>query len=136
MEKGTKQKGGEDLKGVRLDKWLWAARFFKTRSIAHAAIDAGKVHVDGSRAKPSRVVTVGQKLHISTPRGDFEVTVKSLSAQRVSASLAADLYQETDEGRQRREAIAEMHRVAQSVAPSERPTSHDRKLLRRLKEQH
>jgi ribosome-associated heat shock protein Hsp15 len=135
MKRGLQQSGGEDVKGVRLDKWLWAARFFKTRSIAHAAIDAGKVHVDGCRAKPSRVVTIGQNLHISTPRGDFEVVVRGLSAQRVSAALAADLYQETNEGRQRRESIAEMHRLAQSVAPLERPTAHDRKLLRRLKEQ-
>ena len=124
----------EDAKGVRLDKWLWAARFFKTRSLAHEAICAGKVYIDGSRAKPSRTVSIGQLLLITTPRGEFEVVVKGISARRGSASVAAVMYEETDEGRKRREAIAEMHRLAQSVAPSERPTSHDRKLLRQLKE--
>ena len=119
---------------VRLDKWLWAARFFKTRSMAHDAINGGKVFVGGFRAKPSRSVEVGQEILITTDRGRFTVVVEKLSAARGSATVASTLYRETDESKQQREQVSEMHRLAKMTAPSERPNSHDRKILRRLKE--
>lgn len=125
----------DEKDGVRLDKWLWAARFFKTRSMAHDAIEGGKVYVDNIRAKPSRTVAVGQEILITTTRGRFEVIVEQISSQRGSASVAQKLYRETDESKRRREELSEMHRLAKSAAPSEKPNAHDRKILRRLKEQ-
>ena len=120
---------------VRLDKWLWAARFFKTRSLAHEAIEGGKVYVDNLRAKPSRAVSIGDNLLITTPRGRFEIVVAGVSAQRGSASVAAKLYTETEDSKRRREEISEMHKLARNAAPSERPNSQDRRLLRRIKEE-
>lgn len=79
----------------RLDKWLWAARFFKTRSLATDAIDGGKVHVDGDRAKPAKEVRVGQIIHVRRKELDIEVTVRALSNQRKGAPEAALLYEET-----------------------------------------
>lgn len=125
----------DEKDGVRLDKWLWAARFFKTRSMAHEAIEGGKVYVDNIRAKPSRLVTVGQEILITTSRGRFEIVVEAISSQRGSASIAQKLYRETDESKHRREELSEMHRLAKSSAPPEKPNAHDRKILRRLKEQ-
>ncbi len=119
---------------VRLDLWLWAARFFKTRSLAHAAIEGGKVTIDGARAKPSRAVLVGQTIAIQCPRGMFEVMVCGLSSKRLGAPLAANLYNETDESKNRRESISELHSLARSTAPIEKPNSQDRARIRRLKE--
>ena len=119
---------------VRLDKWLWAARFFKTRSMAHEAIEGGKVYVDNIRAKPSRSVSVGDEVSITTPRGQFDIVVERVSSQRGSASIASTMYRETDESNRRREEVAEMHRLARNAAPEERPNSQDRRLLRRIKE--
>ncbi len=119
---------------VRLDKWLWAARFFKTRSMAHEAIEGGKVYVDNIRAKPSRSVSVGDEISITSPRGQFDIIVEQVSSQRGSASIASTMYRETDESKRRREEIAEMHRLARNAAPEERPNSQDRRLLRRIKE--
>ncbi|WP_374349787.1 RNA-binding S4 domain-containing protein [Chitinimonas sp.] len=81
---------------VRLDKWLWAARFFKTRSLAAEAIGAGHVHVNGDRAKPSRHPAVGDLLRIRTSAEEFEITVLALSAMRGPASVAQQLYGETE----------------------------------------
>jgi ribosome-associated heat shock protein Hsp15 len=119
---------------VRLDKWLWAARFFKTRSMAHEAIEGGKVYVDNIRAKPSRSVSVGDEITITSPRGQFDIVVERVSSQRGSASIASTMYRETDESKRRREELAEMHRLARNAAPEERPNSQDRRLLRRIKE--
>lgn len=129
-----RNKGNDEEREVRLDKWLWAARFFKTRALAHEAIDAGRVSVDGARAKPSRTVTVGQELHIATPRGEFTVIVQQVSEQRGSATVAATFFEETDESKVRRMELAEMHRLSRMVAPDEKPNTQDRRLLRRLKE--
>jgi ribosome-associated heat shock protein Hsp15 len=129
--RGREEEADED---VRLDKWLWAARFFKTRSMAQEAITGGKVYVDNLRAKPSRSVAVGQEILITTPRGRFTVIVEAVSGSRGSATIAATLYRETDESVRQREQVADMHRFAKMAAPSERPNAHDRKLLRRLKE--
>jgi ribosome-associated heat shock protein Hsp15 len=119
---------------VRLDKWLWAARFFKTRSLAHEAIEGGKVYVDNIRAKPSRSVSIGDEIIITSPRGRFQILVEQVSSQRGSASIASKMYRETDESKKQREEISEMHRLARNAAPDERPNSQDRRLLRRIKE--
>ena len=81
----------------RLDKWLWAARFYKTRSLATDAIDGGKIHVDGDRVKPAKEVRVGQVIHIRRKEFDMEVVVKALSVTRRGAPEAALLYDETSE---------------------------------------
>ncbi len=124
----------EDDETVRLDKWLWAARFFKTRSMAHEAIEGGKVYVDSIRAKPSRSVSVGDELIITTQRGRFQIVVEQASSQRGSGAIAAKMYRETDESKKQREEVAEMHRLARNASPEERPNSQDRRLLRRIKE--
>jgi ribosome-associated heat shock protein Hsp15 len=87
----------------RLDKWLWAARFFKTRSLATAAIETGKVHVDGDRAKPAKEVRIGQIIHIRTRGFEIEIDVQALSNIRRGAPEAALLYQETPASISKRE---------------------------------
>lgn len=127
--------GKEDNGTVRLDKWLWAARFFKTRSMAHEAIEGGKVYVDKIRAKPSRSVSIGDEMIITTPRGRFQIVVEQVSSQRGSGAIASKMYRETEESKKHREEISEMHRLARNAAPDERPNSQDRKRIRRIKEQ-
>jgi ribosome-associated heat shock protein Hsp15 len=90
----------------RLDKWLWAARFYKTRSLATDAIDGGKVHVDGDRVKPAKEVRVGQLIHIRRKELDMEVVVKALSVTRRGAPEAALLYDETPESVAKRDNAA------------------------------
>jgi ribosome-associated heat shock protein Hsp15 len=90
----------------RLDKWLWAARFFKTRSLASDAVDSGKVHVDGERAKPAKEVRLGALIHIRRKEFEIEVTVRGLSVQRRGAPEAALLYEETAESMAKRENAA------------------------------
>ncbi|MDP3211515.1 RNA-binding S4 domain-containing protein [Methylotenera sp.] len=87
----------------RLDKWLWAARFFKTRSLATTAIDTGKVHVDGDRVKPAKEVHIGQVIHIRNRDFEIEVNVQALSNIRKGAPEAALLYSETTESIAKRE---------------------------------
>ncbi|MGQ5525129.1 RNA-binding S4 domain-containing protein [Chitinimonas sp. PSY-7] len=98
---------------VRLDKWLWAARFFKTRSLASTAIDAGHVHLNDERAKPSRNVKVGDQLRILSPSGEFVIIVQKLDERRGPASEARQLYSETEASQAAREA----KRQAQALAP-------------------
>lgn len=119
---------------VRLDLWLWAARFFKTRSLAKQAIEAGRVEVPGQRAKPSRALRVGDRLDIV--RGDerFVVDVLGLSDVRGPAPVAQALYAETDESRERREqARAERMAMRDGFRPPEqRPDKRARRLIRAL----
>lgn len=91
---------------IRLDKWLWAARFFKTRSLAAEAVEGGKVHLNGNRTKPSRVVRIGDELKVR--RGPYErvVVVRGASPHRGPASEAQSLYEETGESKRNREALA------------------------------
>jgi ribosome-associated heat shock protein Hsp15 len=91
---------------VRLDKWLWAARFYKTRSLAAEAIDAGRVEVNGDRAKRSRAITIGDKLRIRKPPFEQLIEVTGESEQRGPASVAATLYVESEESRKAREEMA------------------------------
>jgi ribosome-associated heat shock protein Hsp15 len=120
---------------VRLDKWLWAARFYKTRSLATAAIGAGEVRVAGERAKPARDVKPGDELQIR--RGDdvMDVVVRELSSARGPAPVAQRLYEETDESRRRRARAAERRALAREPALDikGRPTKRDARELRRLR---
>jgi ribosome-associated heat shock protein Hsp15 len=118
---------------LRLDKWLWAARFFKTRSLAAEAIAGGRVQVNGERAKPARELKPGDEVHVR--QGPFEkhVVVRALSARRGPASDAAMLYDETEESRRAREQLAERRRYEGLDYDPGRPTKKDRRELRRLK---
>lgn len=119
---------------VRLDKWLWAARFFKTRALAHAAVEGGKVSVNGGRAKPGREVSVGQELSITTPSGEITVIVAALARQRGPAAVAALLYQETAASVAARRAAATLNEFVDRAGPAKRPYGEARRALRRLKE--
>ncbi|MCB5184106.1 RNA-binding protein [Methylobacillus gramineus] len=90
----------------RLDKWLWAARFFKTRSLATDAIESGKIHVDGDRVKPAKEVRLGQVIHIRRKELEMHVVVRGLSIQRRGAPEAALLFEETPESLAKRENLA------------------------------
>lgn len=123
------------LMRVRLDRWLWAARFFKTRALAAAAIAGGKVEVNGARAKRAKPITVGDRLKIR--RGPFEylVVVRELAAHRGSPAAATALYVEDAEGKSRRERLAEQLRVAPSLRyeGKGRPTKKDRRDIEKLR---
>ena len=113
----------------RIDRWLWAARFFKTRALARKAIDAGKVEVNGARAKPARNIGAGDRLRIATPAATFEVAVDALNTQRRPAPEARQLYTETEESRvaREREAEARRERRAAVVFDRGRPDRRERR---------
>lgn len=119
---------------VRLDVWLWAARFFKTRSLAKSVIEAGRVDVNGATAKPSRAVRVGDTLRIARGEDRYEIAVLGLSDQRGSAPVAQALYRESDESRQARAAAAEQRRLAATgyAKPATKPDKRARRLIRAL----
>ncbi len=116
---------------VRLDKWLWAARFFKTRSLATAAVDSGKVKVGGERVKPARALRVGDELDIDNGSVRWEVVVLGLSETRSAAPIARTLYEETAASIARREAEAERHKLFREPGADikGRPTKRDRRQL-------
>jgi ribosome-associated heat shock protein Hsp15 len=119
---------------VRLDLWLWAARFYKTRSLAKHAIETGKVDVGGQRAKPSRVVRVGDAMRVMRGEEVFEVEVRGLSDTRGPASVAQTLYVESEASRARREA-SRATRAAERAgyqAPETKPDKRARRLIRAL----
>ena len=120
---------------VRLDKWLWAARFYKTRSLASEAIAGGKVQVNGDRAKRARALRVGDEIRIRQGTYEYQIVVRELSGRRGPAAEAATLYEERAESRTAREAMAlqlkTMH--AAFVPEKGRPTKRDRRELGRLK---
>ena len=121
--------------GVRVDKWLWAARFFKTRRLATEAIQGGKVELNDTRAKPSKTVRPGDELRIRKDAYEFHIIVHDLSDKRGPAKVAESLYEETQESIERREQTREQLK-AQNAAfplPKGRPEKHDRKQLARFK---
>ena len=115
---------------VRVDKWLWAARFFKTRAKSRQAIDGGKVHVNGQRAKPSKELTLQDQLKIRQGFDEKIIIVKALSDQRKGAPEAQLLYEETAQSIDKRQLTAEQRRaVGQHVASKGRPNKRDRRLI-------
>ncbi len=119
---------------LRIDKWLWAARFFKTRSLAKSAIEGGKVQIDGQRVKVSKEITVGDRLLIRQGWEEKEIDVVALSDQRRGASVAQQLYRETEASLQRRARAAEARKAAGTMArPDHRPDKHERRQLSRLR---
>ena len=121
--------------GTRVDRWLWAARFFKTRGLAQDAVAGGRVHVNGQRVKPAKALKEGDRIEIS--RGDerIEVVVQALSGRRGPASQAQALYEETGESIAGREARREARRLkaaGRGPAPAHRPDKRDRRRLIRF----
>ena len=122
------------IEALRLDKWLWAARFFKTRALAVAAIKGGKVHLNGNRIKPSRVVHIGDVLEITRGNTAFVVNVMGLNDKRRPAVEAQLLYEETPESKAEREKLAEQRRLeARSVKHERRPDKKQRRQIHRFK---
>lgn len=116
---------------VRIDKWLWAARFFKTRTQASEAVAGGRVHLEGARVKPSRDLRVGDRLQITVGEATMTVIVSALGDRRGSASAAALLYEETPESRTRREREREQRRLAPAPGADMqgRPSGRDRRRM-------
>jgi len=120
---------------TRADVWLWAARFFKTRSLARQAIEGGRVDVNDAGCKPAKTLHVGDRLKISRGEERLEVELLVQSDKRGPASVAQTLYRETDASRVAREAVREQHRLVGANAPLKRPDKQARRELRRLKDQ-
>jgi ribosome-associated heat shock protein Hsp15 len=124
------------LNKVRIDKWLWAARFFKTRNLAKQAIDGGKVHCNGSRCKSSREIEIGATLEIRQGWEEKTVIVSGLSDKRGGAPQAALLYEETSESIEKRQLNLEQRKAMQNLNPHPggRPSKQDRRLIHRFKQ--
>ena len=116
---------------VRLDKWLWAARFFKTRGLAVRACELGRVEANGLRAKPAREVRPGDTLRVENEGGRFEIEVLEVSEVRGPAAIAQTLYRESDASREARIKLAEERKAAREYAPlpEGRPTKRDRRRI-------
>ncbi len=117
---------------VRLDKWVWAARFFKTRQLAIEAIAAGHVDVNGDRAKPAKTIRVGDELTLRRPPYSTQLVVQAICEKRVSAPLARELYDETPESIAARQALQNELRDMPPPLFKGRPTKQDRRALERL----
>ncbi len=120
---------------LRIDRWLWCTRLFKSRSIAAEAVAGGKVHVNGRRVKPAQALKVGDRVAITRTGFEFECEVLKLPDRRGSAPLAQACYSETEQARAAREKFGEQARLAAAFAPRspERPDKHARRELRRLR---
>ena len=116
------------MASLRIDKWLWAARFFKTRALAARACDLGRIQSNGQPAKPAREVHIGDMLRVTNEGGDFQVEVLALSEVRGPASVAQSLYRETDESREMRLKVAAEHKAMRQFEqlPAGRPSKRDR----------
>ncbi|MFC4727184.1 RNA-binding S4 domain-containing protein [Coralloluteibacterium thermophilus] len=119
---------------IRLDLWLWAARFFKTRALAKQAIDNGRVRIGGAHCKPSRAVRAGERLEIVRGEERFEVDVLGVSDTRGPAPVAQTLYAETEASREARAAAREARRLAGPVAPPQRPDKKARRQIKSFKQ--
>ena len=120
---------------TRIDKWLWAARFYRTRSIAAEAVELGKVLVSGGRVKPARALKIGDQLEIRTPGAVYVVHVRGLSAKRGPASQAAALYEETAESKQMRAAARLEHSAHPDAYIKGRPTKRTRRTMHKIRGQ-
>ena len=119
----------------RLDKWLWCARFHKTRALAVEAIQGGHVHVNGQRVKPSRAVRPGDRLRITRGPETWEITIVSLATRRGPASEAQALYTEDEASRRRREILRQQRRLA-APCPARRPDKRQRRRIIRFRNIH
>lgn len=128
-----------DLQKMRLDKWLWAARFFRTRTLAKEAIEAGRVHFAGHRVKVSKEIMIGDELTIrqgsATNYTQKTVKIVALSEVRGNATIASTLYQETDESIVQREYFNEQKKLANLARPDHKPNKKQRRQLEKFKEQ-
>ena len=121
--------------GMRLDKWLWAARFFKTRQLAGEAINGGKVHLNGQRTKPGKEVRIGSQLRIHKGSLEWDIVVKTLPQQRRPASEAVHFFEEDEASAQRRQQRIEEERVLRAAIPKPeggRPSKRDRRQIHRF----
>jgi ribosome-associated heat shock protein Hsp15 len=134
MPKSDQQPELTTSEAIRLDKWLWAARFFKTRSLASEAVSGGKVSLNGSRSQPGKRVRVGDTLRIRRGQEQFTVVVCALSDKRRGAPEAALLYTEDKASRQQRD-LLRRQRSASHTAPPHRPSKQDRRRLSKIKRQ-
>ena len=121
------------MERVRIDKWLWAARFFKTRSMAARACELGRVQSNGQPAKPAREVHVGDRLRIKNDGGEFEIDVLMLSEMRGPATVAQTLYYETAESREARQQQIEQRKSMPQFEAPRRPTKRDRREINRIR---
>ena len=119
------------MDSVRIDKWVWAARFFKTRALAQKACDLGRIHSNGIAAKPAREVRVGDMLTVRNEGGEFQIEVLALSHMRGPAAVAQTLYRETEAGKATRLKAAEERKAMQQFAPipARRPSKRDRRRI-------
>lgn len=126
----------QDLLSVRLDRWLWGTRFFKTRALAKQAIEGGKVHLNGQRTKPGRAISCGETLTIRRGHDLYTVEVLGLTEKRGPAKVAQSLYQESEDSRIAREKAAEMRRIQQlsESPPSHRPDKRQRRKIHQFKQ--
>ena len=122
---------------VRLDKWLWAARFFKTRSVAREAVSGGKVHLNGNRAKPGRSLNAGDELRIQRGEEEYTITIVELSVRRGPASVARTLYEESEASCTKREQLAEQRKLEhqQHTTRERRPDKRQRRRIVRFKQE-
>ncbi|MEB3754181.1 RNA-binding protein [Acinetobacter sp. MD2(2019)] len=126
----------ETNQGMRVDKWLWAARFFKTRSIAKAAIEGGKVHHQNERVKVSKEIRIGMELTIQQGIDKKTVVIKALSDVRGPAPVAQQLYNETETSIARRELFASQRKLQNLARPDHRPSKKDRRQIQKFKHDH
>lgn len=119
------------MTGLRIDVWLWAARFFKSRALAKKACELGRVESNGQPAKPAREIRLGDRLRVTTESGDFDVEVLQLSEVRGPAPVAQTLYRESEASRELRKKLAEERRALRNYAPapSGRPSKRDRRRI-------
>lgn len=139
QSKAQSKENTEQSNKIRIDKWLWAARFFRTRTLAKEAIEGGKVHIAGKRVKTSREVAIGDLISIrqgaSGAMNEKTVEVIALSDQRGSASIAQTLYKETEESITRRAFFAEQKKLANLARPDSKPNKKQRRELHKFKQQ-
>jgi len=137
MNKKNNMKSANSDAGIRLDKWLWAARFYKTRSLATEALKGGKVHLNQQRVKPSHHAEVGQSLRIKKESIEQTIIIKQLSAKRGPASIAQTLYEETAESIELRDKLSQERKAIYAGMPqyaSRRPSKKDRRKIIQFKQ--